>query len=336
MSKIKYRIAERMIGGVTRFFARVVYSRDLDTNEFLGNVIGMGSTLTMGDLKAAVEMINTGIQTEINRGNRVRLPWGVYYPSIRGSMEHAEGQYLSGRNKFVAKVTIPKAYTKSLSENGVPVKIHGGDKNPVLKRLLDQVYDVANLVLTSNSVASLKGKDLKFSKNDKRQGVFLIDENGMATRSPFYADITDQRVLFVVPQLEQGKLYKVCLKTLDPETGDLVVKSLKHQLTADIVPDPDMPEPEDEEEQASPEGSSEQETVLREDSSSVDEVVADGGVQVEQAHIPVSDSSEVGSSTMDDVVDSSDAEVDTGQGDSEIEYEEDPDDDVDEDPGSDE
>ena len=291
MAKVKYRIAERVIAGATRFFARVVFNRDLDTNEFLGNVIGMGSTLTMGDLKAAVEMINTGIQTEINRGNRVKLPWGVYYPSIRGTMEHAEGQYQSGRNKFVAKVTIPKAYTKSLSENGIPTKIHGGDKNPVLKRLLDQVYDVANLVLTSNSVASLKGKDLKFSKNDKKQGVFLIDENGLAIRSPFYADITNQRVLFVVPRLEQGKVYKVCLKTLDPETGDIVSKSFKHPLTADIIPDPEIPE-----------------TVTR-----------------------LPDTPEVvPSTTVDDtsVVDSSETVDDTGQEDSEIEDDDDPDVDV--------
>ena len=219
---------------------------------------------------------------------------------IRGSMEHAEGQFLSGRNKFVAKVTIPKAYTKGLSENGVPVKVRGGERNPALKRLLDQVYDVANLVLTSNSVASLKGSDLKFSKNDPKQ----------------------------------GKVYKVCLKTLDPETGDLVVKSLKHPLTADIVPDPDMPEPADvEEEQVSSEESGEQEAVLREER---DETIVDGGVQVAETHIPVSDSPEVVSSTVDDVVDSSESVDDTGQSDSEFESEEDPEDDVDDDSGSDE
>ena len=301
MSKIKYRIAERMIGGVTRFFARVVYSRDLDTNEFLGNVIGMGSTLTMGDLKAAVEMINTGLQTEINRGNRVRLPWGVYYPAIRGSMEHAEGQYQSGRNKFVAKVTIPQAYTKSLSENGVPVKVRGGERNPVLKRLLDQVYDVANLVLTSNSVASLKGSDLKFNKNDPQQGVFLVDEKGVKTRSPFYADITEQRVLFVVPQLEQGKVYRVCLKTLDPETGDIVVKSFKHPLTADIIPDPEIPEPADFEEIEDPGLTPEEDIPLAEIRRQGEEVDLEDVLKVETTETDAQSAERGRTTRLDDI-----------------------------------
>ena len=323
MAKVKYRIAERVIAGTTRFFARVVFNRDLDTNEFLGNVIGMGSTLTMGDLKAAVEMINTGLQTEINRGNRVRLPWGVYYPSIRGSMEHAEGQYQSGRNKFVAKVTIPKAYTKSLSENGVPVKVRGGERNPVLKRLLDQVYDVANLVITSHSIASLKGSDLKFNKNDPQQGVFLVDEKGVKTRSPFYADITEQRVLFVVPQLEQGKTYRVCLKTLDPETGDIVSKSFKHSLTADIIPDPEIPEPADFEEIEDPGLTPEEDIPVAE--------IRREGEEVTLEELPTEDIKDRGSesvtrlpetpevapsTTMDDT---SEPVADTGQVDSELE-----------------
>ena len=118
-------------------------------------------------------------------------------------------------------------------------------------------------------------------------------------------------MLFVAPQLEQGKVYRVCLKTLDPETGDIVSKSFKHSLTADIIPDPEIPEPADFEE------------------------VEDPGITPEE-DIPVAEIRQQGEEVnLDDVAESDEAQVDTGQADSEADLDDDPDDDVDETPEGD-
>ena len=244
-AKSKYKIIKRRVMGKTHFLAKVVYNRDLGTEEFLRTVIELGSSLTIGDLKAAVEMISKAIKIELNKSNRVTLPWGVYAPAIRGAMKGKDDVFTPGRNRYVVRISVPRSYTKGITENLSPMRARANSRNPELHKLLDTIYKLENLVITSGSIALLKGADLKFDWQDKDQGIFLVGSDGAAIRADFYSDVNDASVRFVVPQLKSGESYQVLLKIFAPAFGDKIEKPLGHPLTADVKPDPEWTEPAD-------------------------------------------------------------------------------------------
>ena len=238
-AKSKYKIIKRRVMGKTHFLAKVVYNRDLGTEEFLRTVIELGSSLTIGDLKAAVEMISKAIKIELNKSNRVTLPWGVYAPAIRGAMKGKDDVFTPGRNRYVVRISVPRSYTKGITENLSPMRVRGNSRNPELHKLLDTIYQIENQVISSGSIALLKGADLKFDWQDKDQGIFLVDSEGIAIRADFYSDVNDASVRFVVPQLKAGESYQAVLKIFDPASGDKIEKPLEHLVVADVEPDPE-------------------------------------------------------------------------------------------------
>ena len=239
-AKAKYKIIKRRVAGKNRFMAKLIYNRDLGTAEFLEGLNTLGTSVTLTDLKAAVALINEGIQIELNKANRVALPWGVYYPAIRGGMLGMKDVFTSGRHRLVARITVPKKYSLGLAAKLAPVRVRVNLRKPELESILDSIYQVHNQVLTSGSIATLRGDDLKFDWQDENQGIFLVDSEGTSVRVEFYSNVNETSVQFVVPPLKAGERYQVLLKVFDSVSGEKIEKPLEEfLLTANVEPDPD-------------------------------------------------------------------------------------------------
>ena len=185
------------------------------------------------------------------------LPWGVYYPAIRGSMLGMKDVFTSGRHRLVARITVPKKYSQGLAAKLAPVRVHVHLRKPELESILDSIYQVHNQVLTSGSIATLRGDDLKFDWQDPNQGIFLVDSEGSSVRVEYYSDVNDTSVKFVVPPLKE------------------------FLLTANVEPDPEWTES-----ASLPVGESEEASSPVGESDVVDEVVrqddGDGDVVVDE------------------------------------------------------
>ena len=243
MFAVKYKIAERVIRGITRFFPRVVHNQTIYTDEFLKNVLGLGSTLTLGDLKAAVEMINQGLVSELRQGNRVVLPWGSYGLAARGQVESADGHFKKGQNEFIPRLNPSKELKKALADTRAK-KVRPDAPNPLPRRITDTATDLANQKLTPGGIALLKGQDLKFDPGDPRQGVFLVSQTpdrkkgkaktkpGPALRAEFYGEVNPTQISFVIPahSKELTGTLRLELRTLDRSSGEILSKYLKYTL----------------------------------------------------------------------------------------------------------
>ena len=250
MYSVKYKITERVIRGITRFFPRVVHNQTVYTDEFLKNVLGLGSTLTLGDLKAAVEMINQGLVSELRQGNRVVLPWGSYGLAARGQVESADAHFKKGQNEFIPRLNPSKELKKALADTRAK-KVRSEAPNPLPRRVTDTATGLANQTLTPGGIAVVKGQDLKFDPGDLEQGIFLVprdipegkqgkkgrrsqtkEKPTSPVRAEFYGEVNPTQVSFVTPvvsQMGRGS-FRLELRTRDRSSGEIVSKSLKYTL----------------------------------------------------------------------------------------------------------
>ena len=228
MSVIKYKVVERVLRGITRYFPQVVHNETVQTDEFLKNVCGLGSTLTLGDLKAAVEMIDQGLRAELKRGNRVELPWGTFGLAARGEVKGADGVFRKGQNEFIARILPASNINKELAKARTE-KVASKPPNPTLKKLTDTNTGLENQVLTPGGIAVIKGRDLRFTPGEREQGLFLTDKTGAEIRVEFYGEISPGKASFVVPEIPAG-VYRLALCTKDRATGDIVRKGFKYSL----------------------------------------------------------------------------------------------------------
>ena len=239
MSGIKYKIVKRVMRGITRYFPQVVYGQTLDTETFLKNVLNLGSTLTIGDLLAAVAMIDKGLRAELRRGNRVDLPWGSVGLGVKGDVGGADGIFRLGPNKFVPRLLPAEDLIKQVAKLQGK-KVEHKTPHPRIDRIIDEDSGLQDQALTPGGIALLKGQDLRFDKHDVEQGIFLVaqtpENNSQSNKSDqeirirFYGEINPSQVSFVVPDLSTmagDTSFRLRIKTRDRVTGEILQKGFK-------------------------------------------------------------------------------------------------------------
>jgi hypothetical protein len=104
--------------------------------------------------------------------------------------------------------------------------------NPVLEAVYNVVYN--NRTVMSGSIVQVRGSHLLFDQADRKQGIFLVDEYGMATRINSLVRHTSDNIVFMVPGSLAPGQYRFEMRTMNRYSVELRVSTLPGMLSVVI------------------------------------------------------------------------------------------------------
>lgn len=103
--------------------------------------------------------------------------------------------------------------------------------SPEIYQVIDSVTDEINSCVSSENLATINGRQLKFDKHNQSQGVFFVSEENpkLQIRAAVYSGIKPAEVYFKVPELAKG-MYKVVFKSIAPVSDRVVIATLDEKI----------------------------------------------------------------------------------------------------------
>jgi hypothetical protein len=142
----------------------------------------------------------------------VNTPLFNTYPGIPGVFESAADTYDPKRHKCRVNIsagTLLNAAVQKIKTEKVVVP----DPQPYIIEVRDIVSDTVNETLTPGGVLQLRGSRLKFLTEQEDNGIFLINESGVAAKLSVIVENKPARLMAMLPAgLLQG-IYTVEVRT---------------------------------------------------------------------------------------------------------------------------
>lgn len=212
----------------------------IEKKELIARMRQYNSTLTEADANAALEVLDESVRDLLEKGCKVKLPWVTLYLTARGTAENEASAFRPGKgdNRFVLKAAPNRKAEKEIAENVFFRSKSGGI---VLRPLISSISYIQQdasesyeLIVKKGRNVRIRGRNLKFDKEDQKQGVFLLEikenegrklETGRRTKLSVFSRLTERTIDASIPEsLENGE-YKIEVVTKEKTSGYLSERS---------------------------------------------------------------------------------------------------------------
>lgn len=210
------------------YAARVVDVKPYYLDDVIKIMIREGKTLTEEEARSAYLALEKALREITEAGGSIQLSilstgysiGGVFYADDETL---TPGKHVLNVNAYPGEVIVEAAKKIKLK------RVDDREYSPEPRKLTDVSSNTFNEALTPGNMACLKGKNLSFNTEDAEEGIFLVNDRGIATRVEQIARNKPSEVVFLVPQrLAKGSY---ALEVRNRSYKEIVPGRLKHPLT---------------------------------------------------------------------------------------------------------
>jgi hypothetical protein len=221
---IKYRIiASKLINNPTGFAARVASRRSVGLEEIAEEIARLGTTVSESDVLNVIRHYNEVVARMLLKGETINTPAVRYKTSIRGPFTNPKDSFDPERHEVVARLSAGPLLREAMRQAEVE-RYKGTIVVPQPSSYIDTYTGMQNDVLTPGQEGRVLGDDLRFDPADDRQGVFFLDEAGVATRVPAVGLNMPSHLMFIVPVLAAGT-YRLEVRALFSHNGEEEIRT---------------------------------------------------------------------------------------------------------------
>jgi hypothetical protein len=170
------------------------YLKDI-VDRILKNNVGISES----ELLAVLDQEQKAIKEFLENGYKVDTGMVVIRPTIKGVFHSATEVFTKGKHELRIRIT-PKSALKAVLDKLTLVKVVGSKATPVIVAFDDMISKTRNSTVTPGKTAKIFGDKLKFDGEDTEQGIFFINNKGVATRVAEYVETGIKKLIFNIPQ----------------------------------------------------------------------------------------------------------------------------------------
>lgn len=230
---LKYYLVENHLPGLHGTNRAVIVSRKPRTlDDVIDEMIRRGSTLTKGEVLAALEEFASALERLLKMGCNITLPLFRISLSIAGRFQGTDDRFDPSRHRVKVNINA-RPQLKAIAKRISVQKVAGQRTKPVLLHFYDYVTGEIDSVATMGGGARITGKLLKFDEDDKRQGVFIVNASGASTiwiGGKFLRNTGGELIFRLPAHLPPGR-YKVEVRTVYKGNKRILAGFLPVELT---------------------------------------------------------------------------------------------------------
>lgn len=216
------------------YYATVVPTGSLDTNEFADAMVAAGSTLRKAEVLAFIELFTTVLGERLKAGERVNLPFGSFLVSIEGVFIGADATFDPTQGHQLAVGVQQGPQLKGDVRTATTQKDVAPLPHPIVTQYKDATSHLLNSTATSGRLAEIRGDNLKFDPTKTDEGVFFVPVTGSPIKVTVFTGNTDKLLTIQNPTLTATTYHIEVRKRFGP-TGALRIGALEVQLTG-VIP----------------------------------------------------------------------------------------------------
>jgi len=185
-----------------------------DLDQIIDYMVAEGTGLTRPQALAYFEKLIQSFEHFIEIRGGVSTPLFNIRTTITGVF-HDKGDKFDPKRHTIQLRISPGSRLKELKSRLKLTKERSQEHTPNPLSFIDYISETKNQMATPQSVATIRGYELKFDPNDVNQGIFFIPENGTKAnvRVITYSFIRAKEVHFMIPLLPPGK-YTVVVQAI--------------------------------------------------------------------------------------------------------------------------
>jgi len=186
------------------YIAKVSQWAKTDLDDIMDYMVAEGTGLTRPQALAYFEKLVQSFEHFIKLRGGVSTPLCRVRTTISGVFRDKGDKFNSKRHQINLRIT-PGTRLEDLKSRLKLEKENNRDHTPSPVVFIDATSNTINELATPQSIAKLKGHDLKFNPEDPKQGIFFVPETGSANvRVNFYSNIRTTEIDFLIPPLPPG------------------------------------------------------------------------------------------------------------------------------------
>ncbi|MCB1159680.1 MAG: DUF4469 domain-containing protein [Leptospiraceae bacterium] len=221
---ILYGLYRSIIGKLPdKFFARPITPQVYETEDVIRRMLESGSTITRSDIIAVYHDMRKTIQNILQEGGRVNLNgFCQFFPVIKGVFEDEFDSFDSSRHSLDISSRVSAEFKLAFQD----VKLEKTEVKPNLpnlKAFLDLKTGEKNSIISSNSIAALKGSNLKFDPFQVDEGLFLqnMQDKHYIPINLLSRNTESELNFFCPPEITEGVPYRLELRNRIRMSKDL-------------------------------------------------------------------------------------------------------------------
>ena len=210
---LKYSLSENLLTPAPNdFMATPSDVRVYDLNAIIQRIETRYPGLTPTQISAAVNEFFEEVCNITEGGDGVNTPLFNTFPSISGVFDSAADTFDSKRHK--CKINISAGTQLNAAGQKIKTeKVVVPDPQPYIMEVKDIVSETVGETLTPGGVIRLQGSRLKFLPEQDDNGIFLINEDGMATKLAVIVENKPARLMAMLPADLPPGIYTVEVRT---------------------------------------------------------------------------------------------------------------------------
>jgi len=195
------------------YIAKVSQWAKTDLDDIMDYMVAEGTGLTRPQALAYFEKLVQSFEHFIELRGGVSTPLCRVQTTISGVFRDKGDKFDPKRHQINLRIT-PGTRLEDLKNRLKLEKENNRDHTPSPELFIDSCSETENKSATPQSMAMLKGHDLKFDPKDLRQGIFFVPETGVDNiRVNIYSIIRTTEIVFSVPHLLPGN-YTVVVRAI--------------------------------------------------------------------------------------------------------------------------
>lgn len=233
MMSIKYQIYNNNMNKNCKYSAKIINSDTIGAKDIIKRMIEYGSTVTIADIVAVIEVLASTINSFLAEGKRVNLFDIVHiYPVISGKFKDMNDDFDKDKHKIEIKSCSGKRLKKITYQENSIVKENIPKPSPMIMSFDDIESGTVSNVLSSKNIGVINGKNLKINTTYQDEGVFLINQSqNIEIRISKFQKNAPMQLVFWIPPLNSN-IYNIevrsrvrCIKELRKSDWRIELKS---------------------------------------------------------------------------------------------------------------
>lgn len=229
---IKYIVYENNMNKNVRFSAKTIMTDSFGSKDIIKKMLEAGSTITEPDIVAVFEVFSTTVEQLLREGKRVNFFDIIHlYPVISGTFNNIHEKYCADKHKIKIKSS-PGKRLRNIKFNNEEI-INGNFSKPAPNPISfkDIKSNTENLIVSSNNIGVISGRNLKVNIENEDEGVFLINQNeNSVIRISKFQKNSPKQLVFLTPDLKNDEIYQIEVRSRLRRVKDLTLSDWKIKI----------------------------------------------------------------------------------------------------------
>ena len=162
-------------------------------------MVDKGSTVTRADILSVLQDFQTSLQSLIQEGASIKLPFANYSTSIKGVFMGQSDNFDPSRHHIAVNIQVGKEL-KNFLKTGLTVERQETiTPQPNLMEFKDFNSGEVNSTLSINGIGHILGHRLKFDSEVETDGIYFVKDDGTEVKVSVVAENKPSRLMFMIP-----------------------------------------------------------------------------------------------------------------------------------------